>query len=240
LKIFSRKADHSKTLDDGSVVVSVPLGTYFIKKFEDTSKDKIYTTDLIDCVGVTISDRTNNVVAFCHFHPINCLSKGLAQKSLEAIKQEFIRLGGNLDSTTLRIVGGQDERIRNNVIYASRESFPNNQINIDKELFSQAGSNHQFIHGIITAKRSYIARLQYKNPNPFIQDKTNINRQDYDIVEILPTNKGDEFFTQCQDVKKSEQQNFFYVKASLMIKKSAVDLLRLSGHHIPDDEIVFP
>jgi hypothetical protein len=66
------------------------MGTYLIKDFKTDPNGKIYTTGLTDSLGVTIADRINHTVAFCHFHPINSLSQKLVEKSLAIVKKEFI------------------------------------------------------------------------------------------------------------------------------------------------------
>jgi hypothetical protein len=213
--------NYLKKLDNNSNVALVPMGTYLIKNFKDEPTDKIYTTSLIDSIGITIVDRINQIVVFCHFHPINSLSRKLVEKSLSVIKKEFIDAGGNIMNIKLRIIGGQDEKIRANIINGCNSVFNNCNVKID-DFFNEVGSN-QSIHAIITARGSYIAKL-----NQISESKDcYITAENYNVIRVFPENTEALFFAQCQYIKNSDEQNRMNGKADLMIRKIIADLLKI-------------
>ena len=213
--------NYLKKLDNNSNVALVPMGTYLIKNFKDEPTDKIYTTSLIDSIGITIVDRINQIVVFCHFHPINSLSRKLVEKSLSVIKKEFIDAGGNIMNIKLRIIGGQDEKIRANIINGCNSVFNNCNVKID-DFFNEVGSN-QSIHAIITARGSYIAKLEPTLGN----EGEDIVTENYNIIKIFPEKTESLFFAQCQYIKNSDEQNRMNAKADLMIRKVIADLLKI-------------
>jgi hypothetical protein len=214
--------NYLKKLDNDSNVALVPMGTYLVKNFKDEPTDKIYTTSLVDSIGVTIADRINQIVVFCHFHPINSLSRKLIEKSLSAIKKEFIAAGGNITNTKLRIIGGQDEKIRANIISGCNLVFNNCNVKIDNGFFNKVGSN-QSTHAIVTARGSYIAKL-----DPTSESKDcDIKAENYNVIRVFPENTEALFFTQCQYIKNSDKQNLMNAKADLMIRKVRADLLKI-------------
>ncbi len=211
-----------KKSDNSSNAVLVPIGTYLVKNFKDEPSDKMYTTSLVDSIGITIADRINQIVVFCHFHPINSLSRKLVEKSLSVIKKEFIDAGGNITNTKLRIIGGQDEKVRANIINRCNSVFTNCNVKIDNDFFNKVGSN-QSIHAVITARGSYIAKLE-----PILGSKDcDIVAENYNVIRVFPENTETLFFEQCQCIKNSAGQNNVNVKADLMIRKLIADLLKI-------------
>ncbi len=214
--------NYLKKLDNDSNVALIPIGTYLVKKFKEGPSDKIYSTSLIESIGVTIADRINHVVVFCNFHPINSLSQKLVEKSLSAIKKEFIDVGGNIMNTKLRIIGGKNERARTNIINGCNFVFNNCNIKIDNGFFNEVGSN-QSIHAIITARGSYIAKLDSISGSK----DCDITAENYNVIRVFPENTEALFFAQCQYIKNSDEQSRMNAKANLMIRKVIADLLKI-------------
>ncbi len=217
--------DYLKRIDNGPNIASVPMGTYLVKKFKEESIDKICPTSLIESVGVIMVDKARKVAAFGHFHPINCLSPKLTEKSLLKIKKDFAKAGGIVANAQLRVIGGLDDRIRNTVNDGCKKIFANCEVKIDEGFYSKAGSNH-FVHAIITAEKVHIAKLERKE-NVEIQGGSDITSYSHNVVKIFPENEEDEFFSQCQYIKSSSEQTRLSAKASLMIRKTIADLLKI-------------
>jgi hypothetical protein len=220
--------DYLRKLDNDSNVALVPPGTYLVKNFKGAAHDKIYADNLTDSVALTIIDRINNVAAFCHFHPINSLSQKLTEKSLAAIRKEFIDAGGNIANSKSRIIGGQDQRVRTNIINGYNKIFANstnNDIKIDEDFFNQPGSN-QSACAIIASNGSCVAKLDYKESEE-ARNNNDITPESHNIIKLFPDNKEDAFFAQCQYIKKSAEQNRIIAKATLTIRKTIADLLKI-------------
>ena len=219
---------HSKVNDDGGEMTIVPTSSYFVKKFTPESKDLIHTTDLVDCLGLIITDRSNNCVAVAHFHPINCFSKELTKISLEKIKEEFAEIGGNMAEAKVRIIGGEDPRLRETMKTACQESLQCKQISNDGFL-NRAGS-WDSTHAIIAGDRSYIARIEnYRQQR--LQDSSLINADTFRVIDALGPESSEEkaamFFEKCIGIARSNEQKYFKAKANLILNKIVKDDLEL-------------
>ncbi|MBP7709466.1 MAG: hypothetical protein KA100_00160 [Rickettsiales bacterium] len=228
LLAMTRQAAHSKINEDGGLLTVVPSLTYCVKKFAPNSKDLIHTSDLVDCLGVLITDRTTNSVAVAHFHPINCFSKEVTKISLEKIKEDFIGIGGNMAETKVRIIGGVDSRLRTIMKNACEESLECKQISHDG--FFNRDAFWDSTHAIIAADRSYIARIEnHRLQRP--QDSSIITTEMFRAIDVLGPEdreiKERIFFEKCTGVARSAEQKSFKTKTILVCKKIIKDDLGL-------------
>ena len=218
----------------------VPNFTYQVKKFATGSKDLIHTADLIDCVGVVMVDRSTKVAAVAHFHPISCFSKEVTKMSLEKIKKEFVEKGGDLSKTKVRVVGGNDLRLRELVGNACGESLPGCKITNEGLLNAASESTH----AIITGDRSYIAKIhKYRQEAPGEKwDSSVIGPDKFKVVEAIGgeseslAQREETFFEKCQGTVRSQEQKMFKAKTLMVGKKLARDEIGL----VPMDRTLWP
>ena len=222
------KAKHSKFNDDGGQLTIVPPLTYCVKKFAPGSRDIVHITDLIDCVGVIITDRKSYTVAAAHFHPLNCFAKEVTKISLEKIKAEFIGAGANLSDSKVRIVGGGDPRLRNTVNLACQESLAG-VAQIASEGFLNRTGHIDATHAILDSARSYVATIE-NSTGADLKDSSIIKKGVFKVVEALgattesEAQREDLFFEKCSLVVRSQEQKLFKAKPGFIIKKIAKDL----------------